>query len=283
MIRRLLDQNARREQRRQSLLLDRISDQFEDKLAEEIADAMRESLRTWELTREVFLPRDFRQRLETTYSQMITASITTFGSRVFEQGKAAGIALERKEDFATFMLNAALRYISDEVIRQRITNVETTTRVSLVRLIARAFIDGLTQTETVKSILEVIGSISKVRARTIARTETHGAANYGANVAAKRTDLPMNREWISAQDKRTRTTEDGDLFDHVGANGQIVGAEEPFQIAKLDGGVEALMFPGDPNGSAGNVINCRCALGFVVDRQAIIDRAIAIARAQDAR
>jgi uncharacterized protein with gpF-like domain len=283
MIRRLLDQDPRREQRRQSLLLDRISDQFEDKLAEEIADAMRESLRTWEITREVFLPRDFRQRLEATYSQMITASITTFGSRVFEQGKAAGVVLERKEDFATFMLNAALRYISDEVIRQRITNVETTTRVSLVRLIARAFIDGLTQAETVKSIIEVIGSISKMRARTIARTETHGAANYGANVAAKRSDLPMTREWLSAQDKRTRTTEEGDLFDHLGANGQVVGRDEPFQIARLDGGTEALMFPGDPSGSAGNVINCRCALGFIVDTQAIIAETLAAVRAQNAR
>jgi len=280
MIRRLLDQDPRREQRRQSLLLDRISDQFEDKLAEEIADAMRESLRTWEITREVFLPRDFRQRLEATYSQMITASITTFGSRVFEQGKAAGVVLERKEDFATFMLNAALRYISDETIRQRISSVESTTRFSLVRLLARAFVDGLTQTETVKSILEVIGSISKMRARTIARTETHGAANYGANVAAKRSDLPMSREWLSAQDKRTRTTEEGDLFDHVGANGQVVGRDEPFQIARLDGGTEALMFPGDPNGSAGNVINCRCSLGFIVDTQAIIAQTIAAARGQ---
>lgn len=280
---RLLNQDARKEQRSQSLLLDRLADQFEDRLADEIASAMRESLRTWQITREVFLPSDFRQRLDAVYSQMITASITTFAERVFQQGKSAGVAMERKEDFATFMTNAALRYIGNEAIRQRITSVERTTRLSLIRALAQAFLEGLSENETVKTVLEVIGSISKVRARTIARTETHGAANYGSNVAAKKTDLPMRREWISAQDKRTRTTEDGDLFDHVGANGQIVGAEEPFQIAKLDGGTEALMFPGDPNGSAGNVINCRCSLGFIVDRQAIIDRAVAIARAQDQR
>lgn len=278
MIRRLLDQDARREQRRQSLLLDRLANQFEDRLADEIADALREALSAWQFTGEVSLPRDFRQRLESTYSQMITASITTFGSRVFEQGKSAGVALERKEDFTTFMLNAALRYINNETIRQRITSVEKTTRLWLVRALAQAFIEGLTQTETVKSILEVVGSISKMRARTIARTETHGAANYGANVAVKKTDLPMNREWISAQDPRTRSTEDGDLFDHLGADGQVVGADQPFQIAKLNGGSEALMFPGDPNGSAGNVINCRCSLGFIVDADAIIARAVAESR-----
>ena len=275
---RLLNQDPRKEQRRQSLLLDRLANQFEDRLADEIANAMRESVRTWQITREVFLPSDFRSRLEATYSQMLTASIQTFGARIFEQGKSAGVAMERKEDFATFMLNAALRYISNEAIRERITSVERTTRMSIVRALAQAFVEGLTENETVKSILDVIGSISKLRARTIARTETHAAANYGANVAAKKTDLPMNREWISAKDKRTRTTEDGDLFDHVGANGQIVGQDEPFQIARLDGGTEPLMYPGDPSGSAGNVINCRCALGFVVDRQAIIERTLRAAR-----
>jgi hypothetical protein len=33
----------------------------------------------------------------------------------------------------------------------------------------------------------------------------------------------------------------------------------PFDI-----GGEALMYPGDPAGSAGQVINCRCAMGWVV-------------------
>jgi uncharacterized protein with gpF-like domain len=271
MIRRLLDQDARREQRRQSLLLDRISDQFEDKLAEEIAAAMREGVRTWVITREVLMPRDFRQRLEATYSQMVRSTIVSFGMRVWNQGKHAGLVVERKEDFATFMTNEALRYLAREVIRERITGVEMTTRQNIIRSLARAFVDGVGEEVAANSVRAVIPDISKARARTIARTETHGAANYGANEAAKKNDLPMKREWLSAQDPRTRSTEDGDEFDHAGANGQLVGAEEPFLIAKLSGGTEALMYPGDPSGSAGNVINCRCALGFVVDLEAILD------------
>lgn len=271
MIRRLMDQDARREQRRQSLLLDRIANQFEDRLAEDIASAMREMVRVWRLTKEVVTPRDFRSKLEAVYSQMIRSTIVSFGMRVFNQGKDAGLSLEHKEDFATFMTNEAMRYLAREVIRERITGVEMTTRQNIIRAIAKAYVDGLGEEETANSILEVIGDISKARARTIARTESHGAANYGANEAAKRNGLPMKREWISAEDKRTRTTEDGDLFDHVGANGQIVAADQPFQIARLDGGTEALMYPGDPSGSAGNVINCRCALGFIVDVDAIVD------------
>jgi hypothetical protein len=26
-----------------------------------------------------------------------------------------------------------------------------------------------------------------------------------------------------------------------------------------------LMYPGDPNGSGGNIINCRCAISHIVD------------------
>lgn len=271
MVRRLMDQDARREQRRQSLLLDRISNQFEDRLAEDIASAMREMVRVWRITGEVITPRDFRSKLESVYSQMIRSTIVSFGLRIFNQGKNAGITLEHKEDFATFMTNEAMRYLAREVIRERITGVEMTTRQNIIRAIAKAYVDGLGQDETADAILKVIGDISKARARTIARTESHGAANYGANEAAKRNGLPMRREWLSAEDNRIRNIEDGDLFDHAGADGQIVGQDEPFQIARLDGGTEALMFPGDPNGSAGNVINCRCALGFIVDVRAVVD------------
>ncbi len=271
MVRRLLDQNARREQRRQSLLLDRIAGQFEQSLESEIASAMRSMVASWRLTREVITPRDFRSQLEATYSQMVRSTIVSFGMRIWQQGKAAGIVLEQKQDFSEFMTEQALRYLAREVIRERITGVETATRQNIIRSIARAFVDGLGEEETAKFILSVIPDIAKSRARTIARTETHGAANYGANEAAKKNDLPMKREWLSAQDPRTRSTEDGDEFDHAGANGQIVGAEEPFLIEKLSGGTEALMYPGDPSGSAGNVINCRCALGFVVDLDAIVN------------
>jgi hypothetical protein len=35
--------------------------------------------------------------------------------------------------------------------------------------------------------------------------------------------------------------------------------DEPFEV---DG--ELLDYPGDPTGSAANVINCRCAVGYIV-------------------
>lgn len=100
------------------------------------------------------------------------------------------------------------------------------------------------------------------RADTIALTETQTvsektkAVEFAAIVAAARLLSPdvdggrleqnYEKVWIAVLDQKTR-------IGHVFADGQIVDADEPFLV---DG--EYLMFPGDPNGSPGNIINCRC-------------------------
>jgi len=58
----------------------------------------------------------------------------------------------------------------------------------------------------------------------------------------------LNDFWITAGDERVRMA-------HAAANGQRRGLDGVFIV-----GGEALRFPGDPNGSAGNIINCRCNL-----------------------
>jgi uncharacterized protein with gpF-like domain len=69
----------------------------------------------------------------------------------------------------------------------------------------------------------------------------------------------MRKEWVSAQDERTRTSPP-DEFDHIEADGQVVDMNEAFTV-----GGEQMMFPGDPGGSAGNIINCRCAVVYLTD------------------
>jgi uncharacterized protein with gpF-like domain len=254
---RLIDQDRAREARRQGVLLDRLARQFENRLAQEIEAASREMLEGWKLTREVIQARGFRERLEAIYRQMIVASVTAFGQRIWDQGKSAGFDVETKrfpgtQDFAQFMLMEAMRYLAREVVRQRIGGVEMETRANILRAIARGYVDGLAEDGIAEKILEVIPAISKARARIIARTETHGAANYGSLQAAMATGLDMNKEWLSAADERTRQT-------HVEADGQTVGIEENFRI-----GSAFMAYPGDPQGPAEEVINCRCTLAYLV-------------------
>jgi hypothetical protein len=74
--------------------------------------------------------------------------------------------------------------------------------------------------------------------------------------AVRETGLVLNKQWVAATDERTR-------IDHTSADGQIVGPDEMFEI-----GGESMAFPGDPNASPENVINCRCVLNFVDASQA---------------
>lgn len=253
MARALLDRNRAREARRQARLFDRLAGQFRARIKAELSGAMRTMVSHWEHTHAVVMPRDFRDRMEATYQQMAIAAISAFGGRVLDQGKHAGLVLEHKEDFSETMRRMALDYVQQEAIRRRITDVTETTRRQIVNAVDRGYQDGVGTDAIARSVRGVVDGLAAYRADAIARTETHGAANYGSDAAAKLTGLPLRREWLAAQDERTRDT-------HAEANGQIVGPEEPFQV-----GNAFLMYPGDPAGPPEEVINCRCALGYVVD------------------
>lgn len=93
------------------------------------------------------------------------------------------------------------------------------------------------------------------RATTIARTEVISAYNVGATLAAEELASVMEvdeyqKEWLATGDARTRPT-------HMDADGQKVWGDQTFDV-----GGEALEEPGDPAGSAEEVINCRCTVLF---------------------
>jgi hypothetical protein len=104
------------------------------------------------------------------------------------------------------------------------------------------------------------------RAVTVARTETIGALNGGRSDAFSAVSELLGggfeQMWLATIDRRTRP-------EHAEADGQRVGVDEPFDV-----GGEALMQPGDPGGSAWNVINCRCTtlLLRVGETQDLTDR-----------
>ena len=270
MPRYLLDQNRAREWRRQFALIKRLENQFVVALSTEIYKATLEMVDNWKLTGEVITPRGFRDQLTDTYRQMIVAAATSFGVRIWQQAKGIGFPVERKEDFAQTMLMEAMKYLAREVIRERIGGVEMETRMNVIRAIARGFVEGLGQDEIADAIIEKAPQISENRAKTIARTEIHGAANYGALQAAKKAGVSTKKEWLSAQDLRTRSIEAGDDWDHLTYDGTTVGMDESFAFTSSKGQRDTLQYPGDPSGAGGNVINCRCTLAFTVDLEALL-------------
>jgi phage baseplate assembly protein W len=269
MVRRLIDQNRQRELRRQTLLLERIERPLERRLRSEISAAMAEMIRVWELTGIVPAVQDHQTRLASIYQAMAIAAVTAFGARVMDAGmgkaapytldggasfalaRGAGVQVETK-DFAATMTRLALSYVGQELIRRRITDVAETTRSQIVSAVARGYADGLGQNEIARTIRPLVPQMAGYRARMIARTETHGAANYGSTAAADETGLRLQKEWIAAADERTRET-------HALADRQVVGKDEAFDIGGASG-----MYPGDPSLPAEESINCRCCIGYIV-------------------
>lgn len=84
------------------------------------------------------------------------------------------------------------------------------------------------------------------RTKTIARTEGHRiqqTSTADAQAAAKDKGADVLKQWDAALDGRTRDS-------HRRVDGEIRELDEKFS--------NGLMFPGDPNGGAAEVVNCRC-------------------------
>lgn len=269
---RLLDQNPQRERLRQLRIIDVLTRQFSRRFSSEIAGEMLRMVGHYELTGETPpASPGHLERLLRIEQDLAEASARAMGGRILDQGKSLGLLLETKFDFAAFFASVAVDWVNDERIRRRITNIAETTRNNVVNAVARGYSEGLGIGEIAKNIAEKVPSISRARGLLIARTESHGASNAGAVSAATETGLQLEREWISVIDSRTREISDGDEFDHVAMNGQTIpnDRDSRFHVPKKTGGTEAMRYPTDPDGSAGNVINCRCVTGFLVVDTAI--------------
>lgn len=91
----------------------------------------------------------------------------------------------------------------------------------------------------------------------ILRTEVTRALNFGAYTAAKKMPFLVRKIWLSLHDAKTRIAHGRSPWDHWEPQGQTVDLEDPFIVSG-----ELLMYPGDPSGSKGNVIGCRCGQEF---------------------
>lgn len=141
----------------------------------------------------------------------------------------------------------------------RVVTIEDTYKRTIADLLATRMEDGLTIREAAKEIQDIVGRrrFYRWQALRIARTETTAAANNGAIQAGDVSGYVMEKEWISALDERTRIYP----FNHRQMNGKRVGLNDKFNVSGQD-----LAYPGDPEGSAGNVINCRCSVAVVPAR-----------------
>ena len=134
-----------------------------------------------------------------------------------------------------------IRDVATEVIRK----VDTTLR--------RAAVGGVDPVQAMKDLGKVVGkgafATANDRAEAIVRTEmtsiAQGAADDTIRDFATTID-GLQKQWIAVIDDRTRPS-------HIEADQQIVDVDDTFSV-----GDDELDYPGDPDGSPEETINCRC-------------------------
>ena len=128
---------------------------------------------------------------------------------------------------------------SNPAIRRRLQNE-----------MAQATINGESQRDIVKRIRAVTGQ-SKYQATRVAQTERtriQSQARSDTLTEAEALGVKTTKEW-SARMVNTRDT-------HAALDGKVIPSDEPF--VTIDG--NRLMYPGDPNAPAGEVISCHCVM-----------------------
>ena len=108
-------------------------------------------------------------------------------------------------------------------------------------------------TDEIARAISGVTAFSPYRSATAARTETHAAALFAQIESGRQAesdlDIELVKTWLPTLDDRTRDAH-AEMSDY-GA----IPLDEKFIV-----GGEEMDRPGDPAGSAGNVINCRCTL-----------------------
>ncbi len=130
---------------------------------------------------------------------------------------------------------------------RKITGINRTTK----KLVAGQLRTGLEAGEGLKELSvrlkNTLGS-NRARAQSIARTQTAGGVGAGRHEGFKAAGVEL-RTWLTSRDGDVRDAHRQAEKDYA----EGIGLYVPFKV-----GGELLMHPGDPAGSAANIINCRC-------------------------
>ena len=120
---------------------------------------------------------------------------------------------------------------------------------NLKKAITREISRGIASALPYRDIARNLSSVTKApysRTKTITRTEGHRIQQTSAadaQFAAKKKGADVVKQWDASLDARTRDS-------HAAIDGEIREIDDKFS--------NGLRFPGDPNGPAAEVINCRC-------------------------
>lgn len=170
---------------------------------------------------------------------------------------------EKKDWTDDYFRNELHRYAIEEA-GQRIVSIRNTNKDALIKILNNELDKGLSEGSGVQEIAMNMqdaikgqyAEATRMQALRIARTEIVGASCKGQLVGAQSLGYDMRKTWVGSIDAATRDS-------HKAMIGKSVGLNEDFLVPS-DTGYDRMAHPGDARGSAGNCVNCRCAVSFTV-------------------
>lgn len=195
---------------------------------------------------DLFDPRFWR---DATVEEARALYESTFAAGAARISDVYGISFDLAAPYAQQFIDARANQLAGQV-------TDTT-----YRAIQQTLVEGVGAGESIPDLAARLRSVfdqaGEVRATTIARTEVVSAYNASASLAAAQLpgDVVGGQEWIATRDGRTRG-------EHAEADGQVVPIGLPFAV-----GGDVMAYPGDPAGSPGNTINCRCTVAFLTPEE----------------
>lgn len=239
-----------------SQIIDLISLRYERDIRNSIRKAMfkmADSIQTNGALTDAAILSVHQKELQRIFMKMYSTAIEASSQRQFNSiQKNYNYVIQKKDALDTFE-RLSMAWILERGLELS-TQVSGTTAKEVANGISNFSAEGLTISELIRFIKDRAKISSQRRAELIARTETHTAASW-ANLEstksiANEVGLDLKKTWNVVEDERTRMS-------HRQADGDSVSMDDHFIVQG-----ESLKFPGDPNGSAGNVINCRCVLTY---------------------
>ena len=135
-----------------------------------------------------------------------------------------------------------------------VKTIQSTNIVDVRNVILLGKQQNLLMPEIAKNIRKFYDDRSSFKAMRIARTEVSAAAGFGQREAAMQSGVAKGKKWMSSRDDRVRDR-------HFAMDGEEKQMDELY--------TNGLMYPGDPNGSAAEVIQCRCVEEYLSKKPAI--------------
>lgn len=146
-------------------------------------------------------------------------------------------------------IQEVLDYLQLHILDKAVLPISETTRRYILSVVEQGTREGMSIDQMVAKIRSP--EVLEARARMITRTEVIRGANIGHKVGAQNFPYEVMKGWSAANDHRTRHT-------HRLVNNQWVEEDEKFS--------NGLLFPGDPEAPAKEVINCRCRVIYKAKR-----------------